>query len=882
MRPNRSPRRPQTQLLANRGVLTKINPVIRKKAINKQSNITIPPEWSESQAQAYRLLVGPQVNEYMATDNSDASNVSELPSKEKLQQEKKEKLLSKLVPSRLKVPISPLQVTNDNMEELSYPSDLLVQVFPPDQRPKFDLISKQFNRPKTQYIQSRANHSKFPTNIIKPSQNAKKNLSTLKLIASSRSNLSELKPNSRIKNQFYDDFEEEEEINEDQVNDEYDYEYDKDYHISRKVKKGKNDDDSNGSDSDNDTDNDNENDNNNNEIAQTPNQEEINEAEIKRQLIIKKKAAQEKRIQQVIRKERIKLRTYFYALRCWAHYKINARSKADFIVDVMRTRKLLSEFKKWHFYVKKVLILRRLKNEVRETHQKTVLSNSFKKWRNGANSSIVSAGKASRYLLKKNTEKKRIILDNLRNVAHCKRLCRREIAKNFRYFPDINGKDSKHYTPISNDYYKNKREKNILALHFYFMKISPIVIKRWKDFVKSRKFDYQQIEYCNNSKLRITFRNWFEKYQDHFHDRIMFDIRQKSVVFQEKISSNEREASERVEKTVMIQLLRDKQILKAKLTQFDRLSTNHQESVEKRQKMRKQIIDTTNSYFSRQEELMLIDFNKSAKDSSRKVREIRKQLAEGFLYHMGKAVHSFENQIVGKSFCLSFRVLSEPLVSNAVNYFYERKHLKDLIKSASLQEKALNATINCSKLYFYGKSWGMWQKFINLTNSKRSFGLMEVIRRRTEILQLFPYFNWVEILPVRPPRPLKEVEQMYKDLPLVSIQRKVARERVHHVNVRMILLRRRILRDFIRAYASYVQEQIAKREVIKLFKKRKSLKLLVKAFYGFKSNWDNQPPRNRSANNQELIIRSDIYAWLRHFFKARINQRKLAGKIPIS
>ena len=70
-------------------------------------------------------------------------------------------------------------------------------------------------------------------------------------------------------------------------------------------------------------------------------------------------------------------------------------------------------------------------------------------------------------------------------------------------------------------------------------------------------------------------------------------------------------------------------------------------------------------------------------------------------------------------------------------------------------------------------------------NSKRTKGLMEIIRRRTEILQLFPYTNWVEIIPVRPPRPLKEVEAMYKDLPLVSIQRKVASERVHHVNVKL-------------------------------------------------------------------------------------------------
>lgn len=86
------------------------------------------------------------------------------------------------------------------------------------------------------------------------------------------------------------------------------------------------------------------------------------------------------------------------------------------------------------------------------------------------------------------------------------------------------------------------------------------------------------------SKLRITFKKWFANYQHHFHERIMFDVSRGSCEFQDKLGYNEREASERVEKTVMVQLLRDKQILKAKLTQFDRLSSNHLESIEKKKK----------------------------------------------------------------------------------------------------------------------------------------------------------------------------------------------------------------------------------------------------------------------------------------------------------
>ncbi|KAK8883137.1 hypothetical protein M9Y10_045785 [Tritrichomonas musculus] len=859
MRPNRSPRRPQTQLLANRGVLNKINPVIRKKATNKQTNIPIPPEWNENQAQAYRLLVGPQLNNYIAKDSSDTSNTSDPYLKDKSQQEKKEKLLSKLVPSRLKTPITPLQVTNDNIEQLNYPPDLLVQVFPPDQKPKYDLLAKSINRPKTQYAQSRANRLKPLSNIVKPSQIPKKITSTPRQQTQSKPDLSNLSSNIQG-TEITDDKFEEEEDKESTLNDEYDY--DDDYHTSRKEIKNDN------SDQDND--------------IQKPNQKEIEEEERKKQLIMMKKLEQERKIKQVIRREKIQLRKYFYILRCWAHYKINARIKADFVIDVIRTRKLLSDFKKWHFYVRKILILRSLIKEIHETHQRTVLSNSWKKWANSARKSILDAGKASRYLQKRNNEIKKRVMDELRSVTHSKRICRREIAKNFRYYSDFEDKDAKRYTTITNEYYNDKRKKNIKALHFNFFKKCPIVFQKWKVFVKDRKFDQRQIDHCNAAKLKNMFVKWFKTYQNHFHERIMFDVRKGSHTFQERISNNEREASERVEKTVMLQLLRDKQILKAKLTQFDRLSSNHLESIEKRRDMREQIDTATKNFFVRQEELMLIDSNKAAEESYKKVREIRMQLAEGFLYHLGRALHSFDNQIVGKSYCLSFRVLSEPLVNNAVDYFYEKKQLKHLLKSAELQRNTVKAAVDCSKLYFYGKSWGVWHKFIGLMNSKRTKGLMEIIRRRTVILQLFPYFNWVEILPVRPPRPLKEVEQMFKDLPLVSIQRKVARERVHHVNVRMILMRRRILRDFIRAYASYVQEQIAKREVMKLFKRRKSLKLLVRAFYAFKTNWDGQPPRNKSVNNQELIIKSDINAWFRHFFRVRVNQRKIAEKVPIS
>ena len=176
--------------------------------------------------------------------------------------------------------------------------------------------------------------------------------------------------------------------------------------------------------------------------------------------------------------------------------------------------------------------------------------------------------------------------------------------------------------------------------------------------------------------------------------------------------------------------------------------------------------------------------------------------------------------------------------------------------------------------------WNLWRSFIEKVNANRSNGIMSSIRRRTQIMQLYPYFNWVEVLPVRPPRPLKEVEQMFKDLPLVSIQRKVARERVHHVNVRMMLMQRRMLRDFIRAYASYVQEQIATRTVIMLLKKKQQLTLTRKAFAAFKATGDKVAEDIPNAEEQE--ISANITAWFRHFFRERARQKVVVKNMPLS
>jgi hypothetical protein len=132
----------------------------------------------------------------------------------------------------------------------------------------------------------------------------------------------------------------------------------------------------------------------------------------------------------------------------------------------------------------------------------------------------------------------------------------------------------------------------------------------------------------------------------------------------------------------------------------------------------------------------------------------------------------------------------------------------------------LHAVTKCATLYHRGIAWDWLKVFMAGVTERRSEGVMVVGRRRVLLLKLFPYFNWTDVLPVKPPRPLHEIEQLLNDLPPVSIERKLARERAHHLNVRQLLARRPIMRDYFRAYASFVQVQRASRAVIKLLRAR--------------------------------------------------------------
>lgn len=798
----KSPRK-GNQLLPNRGIVHKINPVVRKKA--KSKNTQVPPEWNEVSAQAFRLLVGPRINNYITPESQSQTEVDSRMVEQEKKNAEAQKLLYSLVPSRLKTPYEPFQVTTEHIDALEMPADLIPQVFSPEERPKFNLIQQQKKkRPKTKIIRP-----------FKPPPDAQ----PVKGDVSQRPNTS-MSPKIPPVIEFEAPLEE-------KVDQSHEEEEEK-----KEIRITKLD---------------------------SPPKSPIR----KKKIFIPKKE-----------KKTTRIRMYFYVLRCWARYNINARVKSMFVIDIHEAQVQLQRFHEWHKYVACVVSLRKRKNMFLDWKNDKNQKLFYFKWKKSAKRAISNANVAAKALVLRQRNLSENMFKIMIDVTHSKRICRRETNKMFRYHPE---------GPFSdiNDYYTSKREMNVKASHFCFNKQIPRFIKRWRWIVERNNEDRRKIELVHMEICKIYFHQYFDLYQQHFHERQMTEIRHQALAVQFKLQANEKETAERVEKTIMIQLIRDRNILKAKLDQFDRLSQNHREAVQRRQKLRSHIDEVTADYFKRQEELQLIDHYKQAAEVQRKTREMRMQLAEGFLYHIGRAVRSYDNQVVAHEFCLSFRILSEPIVNRAVGYYYEKHHIKQLIAAASRGKKTLEQIVHCSKLYHQNFGWEKWRKYITSMNCNRSNGLMEAIRRRTVILQMYPYFNWVEVLPVRPPRPLKEVEQMFKDLPLVSIQRKVARERVHHVNVRMMLMRRRVLRDFVRSLASFVQTQIATREVMKLIRKKQRIRTMRTAFEGLRSEWMGEPPQMK-ITQMEKEITANIHAWIRHFFRERIRQNKIVEEMPLN
>jgi hypothetical protein len=521
--------------------------------------------------------------------------------------------------------------------------------------------------------------------------------------------------------------------------------------------------------------------------------------------------------------------------------------------------------------------MRRCFGEVLGMLNKNIILRVFEGWRKKGGEAILRARLAEKAFEEFERKLLRKTLIGLLDITRSKRISRRETIRFFRF--KCEGPFSKVHK-----YYEEKRKLNIRGLHFKFVKTVIPILREWKLLVVIRKRDNRHIESIHKLIKKFFLREWTELYKNHFHARVLGGVRRKALYLRGRAAKKEREGADKVEKLFLLQLVRDRQIFKGKLSHFDRLAQNHCEAVLKRTHLRQDIFSTTNDFFKKQEELQIIDFTKQTLEIERRTRDVRIHLAEGFLYHLNRAARSYDNQLIAYQFCLAFRILSNPIVQRAAGYFCEKKNLKKLLQRTIKQKWVLIKTVKCTAIYHRVKGWNWWRDFVRIKSEQRSDDLIKMIRRKTTILRLFPYFELKEVLPMKAPRPIREIGEVFKDLPAVSIQRKIARERILHVNAKVLILTRRTLRDFFRAYASFVQGQVATRAVIKLMRRRQVLRSMRFGFVMLKRNWKHMfVEGGEEGEGHEIeIINNDIAAWFKHFFRERIRQNQLIQNIPYS
>ena len=496
------PRRPATQLLPNRAVLSKMSTVVRKKprgdATVKQQ---VPAEWGGERSQAFRLLVGPRIKEYYVSENVEVPRpITPVKTKER---EETEKFLSKLKPSRLKTPYEPFNVTQEQVDACIMPSDLLVQVFPPDQRPKTDLLSRQWNKTQIKRV-FRFSRPQSETGSRADSVQTTSAYTTT-VATTARTAIEEI-----------------------QV-------------VEAAVD------------------------------ATEPVEEEPKPAESAREQRRQTGRKQyDARIAKMRHRQVYKLRSYFYVLRCWARTRINARVKAEFVVEVFKTTLSRHIVHKWHRYVATMLRLRRCRAQLVSTIQHKMITTVWRIMKRRARRAMVHAVAAARFLKERQRKQGKEILMAFLRVAHGRRVCRIETNRSFRY------KSNGPFTPIMR-HYAVKRERNVKARHMNFVKKTPPILRAWMYIVNRSKDDKKKTIEIHEMLRKMLFKEWFEAYRYHFHQRVMVEIRHSSIGFTLRSRTQEAESAEKVEKTVMVQLLRDKNVLNVKLAQFDRLSQNHAE-----------------------------------------------------------------------------------------------------------------------------------------------------------------------------------------------------------------------------------------------------------------------------------------------------------------
>ena len=805
----------EPQYMISRSVVDKMKPTAKKKG--QKANRDIPNEWSTLPGQTYRLLVGPKITDIDPTISPfKTEEPVKIEQKQVEGEQKRKKLMDNLTPSRLKTPYKPLDVTVEQLDALVLPDDLLFH--PKFSTQSIDMLSltkkksmSRIKRPDQQIVKPPELNEDLTTMIRRQSMSM---TSKRARISGVRDVLGDLKSRVCPLDSTSND------------------------KGGEMCNEGKGD-----------------------ELSEGVLGKQESVPMTKEQLIaLKLEKAQRKRI-----------RTFFYILRCWASYNVNGASKIQFVLEALQYRVKIHFFRTWRMNVSHILKLQRMHDTCIDKRRRRVTFDTFMKWKEKSSDALRLINMAIDFRNKLDISLSKRFFELLKNVTFCRRICRKDIDRNFRYSPNAQMK------PLI-PYYDRKRALLLRAYNFQFKHLCPRFIHLWKSIITEGRVEQDRTEQVRLVLTRVNFHCWLHNYYQAVHDKCMQELRTFCKKRISRIREDERKETNEIRTKMIAELRHERSVFSNKLAQASRLAVHREEGLLRRQNARMEIRKTTDEFFIKQEEEFLSGIHQRASDVARQVRSIRQELAKSFLHYMTRAARAYERRNISCYVCIAFRKFSQPIVSKAIEYLCEKRKLANLIRTACLIKRDIKHIINCSKIFHKLFGWEKWRKFIEIQNTKRSKGIMEEIRRRSDLLLLYPYFDMKETLQMRQPKSINEIKEEFADLPEAALAHKIERERAYTLTVKQTLNSRRLLRDFFRAWASGTQVMIAKRTVVSLIRIRRTERLKFLSIKAFRI----------SARKDEVEfttgtrITNDIDAWLKHFFRCSQEQCRLVEELPYS
>jgi hypothetical protein len=542
-------------------------------------------------------------------------------------------------------------------------------------------------------------------------------------------------------------------------------------------------------------------------------------------------------------------------------------------IEVFETSLLIRSFKPWHLFTHIKNYSQRIEKKYKIFNYQFTCKNTFNKWKSLMPNVLSNIQLALDHLKKRNNALTKKIFETLRYFNKSKKISNVHIAKYFRYKP------TKVFEPIHH-YYEMKRSNYIKALNFSFKKTLPKFISQWKLFIEEQRIENKKKRKLKRSMYKIIFLHWHKEYQSQIlykiHNSVRFIGAKRSLNFLKNLETYSLNLNSSIQ-----QYHKESKILKKKIKKVDEFSKVHADAVIKRYKGLKDIDNTLEVFFIKNEEAQLIDNRLKNSIIRPDIDNMRKKIGQPFLNLLNRTVKNASAVMIHEVAIQAFRIMKKPLLLKRARIHFEKHRLNYFVKTALKYKSIFQKIHTGTRVYHSLFGWDKWRRYMENANVGRSPELLRVIRRRCELLCLYPFFGFKEILPINRLIPIQDIPTIYKDISSESLQKKISEEKSRHIEVKIMLGQKEMLRNFLRAYVSYVQEVKLTNEVIQRIQKIQQYRKMRIGFDSFFENWRKEPHCSKLCQ-KEVNEQTNINALFVHFVKTRNKQHRLLMKVSVT